>query len=179
MAGLTPLPPTVLHTSTRLTHSQAHSYLSSFLQEAETNPAYRPDATLTPQGVTASSVGADSSLTLNHLKRILHGIEGKRVGSVEFNYGQGPPREHKRRKLDGEEQGFASSPPVADGLSTGKRRQNGAEEVVTVEGEDGEDAAAVVGRGTDNWQDKEDYEHAQVDETGDLGGREPRRTFLS
>lgn len=173
MAGLVPLPQTVVHTSTRLTHREAHDLLSSFLEESQTNPAYRPDAILTQHGPQASSVGEGSNLTLNHLGRILKGIAGQRVGGVEFNYGDGRA---KRRKVDTASQdtgmgGFTSSPPVANDQDA--QDGDGTEEVVVVEGVDGEDQAAIAGQGTGDWQDKEDYEHAQVDEMEDLGGRDP------
>lgn len=159
MAGMTALPQTVVHSSQRLSHRQAHDLLSSFLTEADTNPAYRPDATLTTHGITAAGVGSTSNLTLNHLHRILKGIAGERVGSVDFNYGTGPPK--KRRKVDhGEPQ---SSPPEAQ-----KEHVRNGVEVVGRENEDGEDQPAIVGEETGDWQDKEDFEHAQVDETQDL-----------
>ena len=174
MAGLTPLPQTHLHRSTRLTHGQAHDLLQSFLETAANNAAYRPDAILTQHGVQASSVGEGSNLTLNHLGRILKGIKGERVGGVEFNYGGGPT---KRRKIEGQNGGLGempSSPPVP--VRQQQRTQNGyardGDQVVGVEGVDGEDQAALIGQGTGDWQDKEDYEHAQVDETEDIGGRD-------
>lgn len=177
MAGLTPLPQTVPHTSTRLTHGEAHHLLSTFLEESQTNPAYRPDAILTQHGVQASSVGEGSNLTLNHLSRILKGIAGQRVGGVEFNYGDG---RGKRRKVDARVQGagmgmgeFTSSPPIVKDRSTQNGYSHGQEGVVGVEGVDGEDQAALVGHETGDWQDKEDYEHAQIDETVDLGGKDP------
>lgn len=158
MAGLVPLPQTVNHSSTRLTHLEAHNLLSSFLTEAETNPAYRPDATLTQSGPQALGVGAGSNLTLNHLNRILQGIAGKRIGGVEFNYGQGPP---KKRKVDDE-----SSRSGRKGYAPGA-------EVIEMADGDEQGQAAILGRETGDWQDKEDYEHAQVDETADLDGRDP------
>lgn len=173
MAGLTPLPKTVVHTSTRLTHGEAHTLLSAFLEESQTNPAYRPDAILTQHGVQASSVGEGSNLTLNHLSRILKGIAGERVGGVEFNYGDGG--RGKRRKVEGHAHGaglgtgmadFTSSPPVVKDA----RAEEG---VMDVEGVAGDDQPALVGRETGGWQDKEDYEHAQIDDTVDLGGKDP------
>lgn len=168
MSGLVPLPQTVHHSSTRLTHLEAHNLLSSFLTEAETNPAYRPDATLTQSGPQALGIGAGSNLTLNHLNRILQGIAGRRIGGVEFNDGRGPPR--KKRKVE-DEDGHAkqvtqrASAPV-----------NGEDDVVEMVDGDEEGQAAIVGHETDGWQDKEDYEHAQVDETADLDGRDPADT---
>ncbi|ETI26922.1 hypothetical protein G647_10021 [Cladophialophora carrionii CBS 160.54] len=79
-AGLTPLPPYVHHSTTRLTHRQAHTMLASFLDRAENDAAYRPDSTLTERGPQALSSSSTPNLTLSHLKRILKGIEGERVG---------------------------------------------------------------------------------------------------
>lgn len=82
MAGLTPLPTHHLHSSTRLTHREAHTFLSSFLERADIDAAYRPDSTLTERGPQAVSTGSSPNLTLHHLKRILLGMEGKRVASA-------------------------------------------------------------------------------------------------
>lgn len=154
MSGLIPLPQTVLHSSTRLTHSQAHDLLSSFLAEAENNPALRPDSQITTHAIQSQTSGLNGNITLTHLDRILQGIAGKRVGGVEFNTGT-----KKRRKVDGD---FTSSPPVVSH-----------EQVEEEEVEAGEKEAAVTAEETGDWQDKDDYEHAQVDETGDLPGRDP------
>jgi len=84
MAGLTPLPPAVTHHTTRLTHGEAHSFLSIFLSRAEIDAAYRPDSTLAEGGPQALSTGSSPNLTLHHLKRILLGMEGKRMGKPVF-----------------------------------------------------------------------------------------------
>ncbi|KAK5461042.1 hypothetical protein LTS15_003105 [Exophiala xenobiotica] len=68
----------ILRTS-RLTHAQAHTFLSSFLSQTEIDASYRPDSTLTERGPQAVSTGSNPNLTLHHLKRILQGIEGKRI----------------------------------------------------------------------------------------------------
>ncbi|EXJ65455.1 hypothetical protein A1O7_01796 [Cladophialophora yegresii CBS 114405] len=78
--GLNPLPPHLHHSTTRLTHRQAHTMLASFLDRAENDAAYRPDSTLTERGPQALSSSSTPNLTLTHLKRILKGIEGERVG---------------------------------------------------------------------------------------------------
>ncbi|KAJ9503568.1 hypothetical protein LTR99_002330 [Exophiala xenobiotica] len=79
MAGLNPLPPSHVHSTSRLTHAQAHTFLSSFLSQTEIDASYRPDSTLTERGPQAVSTGSNPNLTLHHLKRILQGIEGKRI----------------------------------------------------------------------------------------------------
>lgn len=153
MSGLVPLPQTVLHSSTRLTHSQAHDLLSSFLAEAENNPALRPDSQITPHAIQSQTSGSNGNITLTHLDRILQGIAGKRVGGVEFNTGT------KKRKLNND---FPSSPPVS-----------GREQIRGEEIEDGEKEPVVTAAETGDWQDKDEFEHAQIDETGDLSGRDP------
>jgi hypothetical protein len=82
MAGLVPLPTHRLHSATRLTHREAHGLLSDFLARADVDAAYRPDSTLTERGPQAVSTGGNPNLTLHHLRRVLVGIEGKRVGGL-------------------------------------------------------------------------------------------------
>lgn len=153
MAGLVPLPPTVTHSSTRLTHSEAHALLSSFLVAAESDPSLRPDSQITPHAIQSQSAGSGGNLTLTHLSRILQGIEGKRVGRADFNAGA------KRSKVNGE---MPSSPPVA-----------GNEQIEEMEVDGGKEEPVLTARETGGWQDKDDYDHAQLDETGDLPGRDP------
>lgn len=122
MAGLNPLPPTITHTTTRLTHLEAHSFLSTFLSCAEVDAAYRPDSTLAERGPQALSTGSSPNLTLHHLKRILLGIEGKRVGKAVFEqegeqqaegdegYDGFEARTTKRARGDDEQGGRRSKP---------------------------------------------------------------------
>lgn len=89
---------------------------------------------------------------------------------MEFNYGRGPAPKKKRKRGDEGEQGFTSSPPVPV--------MDGGEEVVEMADgagtrEHGQGEAALVARETDGWQDKEDYELAQVEEMEDVGDRDP------
>lgn len=159
MAGLTPLPQTELHSSTRLTHREAHSLLSSFLDRAQTNPAYRPDAHVTSHGLESTSSGDRSNLTLHHLDRILKGIAGQRLGGIVWNSGDGY-RAQKRRRVDVERSNQQGS--VRD-----------ESDMVDVNEADGQLEPALGGQEVDGWQDKEDYEHAQVNETAGLDGRDP------
>lgn len=164
MAGLVPLPTHVHHSTTRLSHSQAHSLLSSFLQTAETDPAYRPDSTLSQSGVQSSSAGAGQNLTLNHLERILKGIAGERVGgtdSFDKFFGYRDPASRKR-KFPTEQGDVPSSPPKR------QREEGMTQEIIERTEQDGSDEPAVVAEETDDWQDKEDYEHAQREGAYDL-----------
>ena len=153
-----PLPPFHTHTFARLTHAQAHTFLSSFLTQADSNPAYRPDATLTDRGPVSTSTGtaaagaATSSLggnlTLSNLRRVLLGMEGRRVGGAQFMATSGAggideqvderPRKRVRREVEVDAQG----------------------EVVLEENTDynyNEEGQ----QGQDEWQEKDDYELEQ------------------
>jgi hypothetical protein len=106
MAGLSPLPTHQIHSTERLTHREAHTFLSTFLDHADTEAAYRPDSTLTERGPQAVSTGSSPNLTLHHLKRILLGLEGKRLrgdlvreegeaeGEAEANHNHIQEQEH-------------------------------------------------------------------------------------
>lgn len=183
MAGLTPLPPTITHTTTRLTHREAHDFLDTFLSRAEIDAAYRPDSTLAERGPQALSTGSSPNLTLHHLKRILLGIEGKRVGKqVLEQEGEGAfderelgLRNSKRARGydgyddEGEEQdtngGKRRSKPYTTGLD------------IEIDAEDGDGPALVAHpnisssphlhanhENNDDWQEKETYDLAQSSE---------------
>lgn len=107
-------------TTTRLTHPQAHAFLSSYLLAAHSQPSLRPDAFLSSAGVIASSSGAASSLVLQHLSRVLVGIEGRRIrvdgltdsgkrrrkADVDFAEQEQEERDTKRRKGGEAENGW-------------------------------------------------------------------------
>jgi hypothetical protein len=158
-AGLIPSPPHIQHTTTRLTHRQAHTLLSAFLERTEIDAAYRPDSTLTERGPQALSSSGSQNLTLNHLKRVLQGIEGKKVGGVVKPLTE---EDGTEPQLNLEDQASSAS---------GKRGKRGLE----VEGDQetsrskrqkqefqADDAATPT---TDDWQDP--TVHAQVDEDND------------
>ncbi|KIW82880.1 hypothetical protein Z517_02123 [Fonsecaea pedrosoi CBS 271.37] len=189
-AGLTPLPTSVHHSTTRLTHYHAHSFLSEFLDRAENDAAYRPDSTLTERGPQALSSGSTPNLTLSHLKRILSGMEGKRIGGSlgleeeakgtsentgddeelgglgGTEEGQTPrKRGSQKRALDEDDE---NEDPQAPGSKKQKRKiiysinQEGVEDPqVSAEVEAG--AALDQDRGEDDWQDAETYALAQTE----------------
>ncbi|OAG39105.1 hypothetical protein AYO21_06656 [Fonsecaea monophora] len=189
-AGLTPLPTSVHHSTTRLTHSQAHSFLSEFLDRAENDAAYRPDSTLTERGPQALSSGSTPNLTLSHLKRILSGMEGKRIGGSlgleeeakgksentgddeelgglgEAEEGQTPrKRGSQKRALDEDDE---NEDPQAPGSKKQKRKiiysinQEGVEDP-QVGAEVEAEAALDQDQGEDDWQDAETYALAQTE----------------
>jgi hypothetical protein len=159
MAGLTPLPPHITHRTTRLTHLEAHKLLSTFLTTAENDAAYRPDSTLSERGPISGSVGATPNLTLSNLKRILKGLEGKRVGGgLQLN-------------------------AIIEGQTSGDRKRNRAGDEEPPRNRQSNSLSAVMGDplpeeqptlGTrsegedDGWQDPTEYEREQIDEDVDL-----------
>jgi hypothetical protein len=173
--GLTPLPPTIHHSSTPISHRAAHTILSAFLALAELDPSLRPDSVLSERGPTSSSTPANPNLTLTHLGRIKLGIEGKRVGGAAADYAQnenlefwgtgssGGGAQRKREFNDGEEMPRKGK----------KARGNSTQDVRTVE--DGRDAGqpALVSTSkvqeADEWQDRENYDLAQDDDGVDVG----------
>ncbi|KAJ9606156.1 hypothetical protein H2200_009117 [Cladophialophora chaetospira] len=132
-AGLNPLPPHIQHSTTRLTHLEAHTLLSTFLERAENDAAYRPDSTLTERGPQALSSGSTPNLTLSHLQRILKGVEGKRVGGglkalnkEGNNAGENVNGEEGfegTREIDGESQGIVEDENVE--METPKQQKKG------------------------------------------------------
>jgi hypothetical protein len=174
--GLTPLPPTINHSSAPLTHLAAHTILSSFLSLAELDPSLRPDSVLSERGPSSTSSAANPNLALTHLERIKLGMEGKRVGgggardydgaaTPEFWGNEGPQRGLKRKRTvnDG-----------AETLTKGKKARGASVQGVQIVA-DGLDAGdpVLVSTGTaqdgDGWQDRENYELAQDDDEVDIG----------
>ena len=172
MAGLTPLPPSVHHTTTRLTHLQAHTFLSNFLQTAENEAAYRPDSTLSDRGpVSASTGGGSVNLTLANLKRVLKGLEGKRVGGahlkVDFDGETGASSKNKKRRRDDERDGY-------DGKAAGKRRRQQEEDNFGVDIENGETVIRAEENASEGsgWQEQGVFELEQDDENVDAMNEE-------
>lgn len=166
MAGLTPLPPTVTHSSTRLTHAQAHAKLSQFLQRAENDAAYRPDSTLTERGPQSASSGSNPNLTLHHLKRILQGIEGKKIGGEDVGrfFGDGARAAGLNSGLPFKRKADENGEGEAGIQSSTKRKMVG-----DAHPEHGDDGMGVAVEGeADGWQSKDDYDLAQREGNEDL-----------
>lgn len=166
MAGLTPLPPTVTHSSSRLTHAQAHAMLSSFLERAENDAAYRPDSTLTERGPQSASSGSNPNLTLHHLKRILSGIEGKKIGGEDVGrfFGDGARAAGLNSGLPFKRKADENGNGEVGVDSPAKRRMVG--DAHPEHGDDGT-GIAVVGE-ANGWQSKDDYDLAQREGNEDL-----------
>jgi hypothetical protein len=172
--GLTPLPPTIHHSSAPLTHLSAHTILSSFLSLAELDPSLRPDSVLSERGPTSTSSAANPNLTLTHLGRIKLGMEGKRArGGVrdhdgaetpEFWGNDGVQRGRKRkREADDGEKTPAKKGKKARGASAAATQNV----QIVADGHDAGDPALVstaTAQDGDGWQDRENYELAQDDD---------------
>ena len=158
MAGYNPLPPTVLHASTQLTHAQAHALLSSFLERAAIDPAYRPDSTLTEAGPQSNSSSGNPNLTLHHLLLVKHSMDAKTIGIEDldasfFNRDAvGKP---------GQRRWISSGQPRSRQREEGLATKGGGSGTVS------DETNAVLKEG-EGWQDREDYELAQDDEV-DVG----------
>ncbi|KAI1613631.1 hypothetical protein EDD36DRAFT_201942 [Exophiala viscosa] len=168
MAGMNPLPTHHIHSTKRLTHREAHTFLSSFLDRAEIDAAYRPDSTLTETGPKAVSTGSNPNLTLHHLRRILTGIEGKKVGgdlAQSLGYGDGEDaggdanrKPRSKRPFDLQEE-------------TPRKSKRGVYEVVDSRAgpADDNDAPAIGAMvEDDDWQDKDTYALAQEEGALDM-----------
>jgi len=189
MAGLNPLPPSHVHSTSRLTHAQAHNFLSSFLTQTEIDASYRPDSTLTERGPQAVSTGSNPNLTLHHLKRILQGIEGKRIISnlntdLDLNP-ELPPSSTSADGLDESQPQSSTSTRRAakraydGGPDTTSRKNSKATtrqvyEVTDPQAGPADDsdgpaiAAPTAAADLDEWQDKETYALAQTEGNLDL-----------
>lgn len=128
-------------TTTRLTYPQAHAFLSTYLLAAHSQPSLRPDAFLSSAGVIASSSGAASSLVLQHLSRVLVGIEGRRIRVESLEDGELVGKRKREREVEEQELELERG-----GGGGGKRRKG-------VEADE------------NGWVEKEDFEHAQEEVT--------------
>jgi hypothetical protein len=164
--GLTPIPPTIHHSSTPVTHRTAHTILSSFLSLAELDPSLRPDSVLTERGPTSSSSAANPNLTLAHLGRIKTGMEGKRsktaTGDADYDFlRQDGSRKRKFGSGDEKPRKEKDKNALDNSLQTIEDwRDAGEPALVSTSTAHGEE---------EEWQDREDYELAQDDDEVDVG----------
>lgn len=145
----TPLPPTTIHSSTRLTPSDAHAFLTAYLNRAAADPSYQPDSTLSAHGpVSANTTGAPN-LVIHSLKRVQAGMAGEVLG----------------RDVVMEQQLQEAGEGITDGEDwSGERRKRGRKS----------SDAAAGGKQDVGWQDLETFEREQVDlvEGGDVEDQE-------
>ncbi len=181
MALLNAYPPSVHHPSASkpLDITSAHAMLSTFLQLANLDPAYRPDSTLSERGPESNSSAGNPNLTLHHLNRIKLGLEGRNLGVEDLEAGIFG----KRKASEGRDGGAKKRKWQDRDSATGSGRVGVPKVVSTVE-EDGN--VALTAQNTDTqetaangqgWQDREDFELAQDDGDVDLNNaqREDRR----
>ena len=152
----------------------AHTMLSTFLQIANLDPAYRPDSILSERGPEPNSSAGNPSLTLHHLNRIKLGIEGTNLGVEDLEAGvfgkrratEGRDSGAKKRKWDNRD---SAAPPVRAGISkVVSTAEEDVDAVLTAQHTDAEQAAAAAATTNQGWQDREDFELAQDDGDVDL-----------
>jgi len=80
-AGPTPLPPTIIHKSERISKSAAHDFLAAYLNRAATDPSLQPDSTLSGHGPVSGNAGSAPNLIIHNLKRVQEGLAGKVLGT--------------------------------------------------------------------------------------------------
>jgi len=172
MAGYTPLPPTILHSTNPITHAEAHSLLSAFLERAYNDAAYRPDSTLTEHGPQSTSTATKSDLTLHHLNRIKLGLEGKALGVEDLENGfldsLGGTARKRKRDVDADGSGTPLSGLPATPASNRQLKplsKYSREVFANADEKSISSGPGVAAQLSDNdWQDKEDYELAQGNE---------------
>lgn len=173
MAGLTPLPTHRLHNSERLTHSQAHSFLSSFLERADVDAGYRPDSTLSERGPQALSTGATPNLTLSYLKRILKGMEGRRIGGAALK-----AQEEETMTTNTKSSSKKRSAAAANG-EDGQDMDLSAKKSRRIRPDDDDPTSPIIdatGENDDDWQDAETFALEQqplVDQDPDAAEGDP------
>lgn len=79
-AGPSPLAPTKVLKSERISQSAANEFLASYLERAATDPSLQPDSTLSGHGPVSANTGAAPNLVLHNLKRVQAGLAGEVLG---------------------------------------------------------------------------------------------------
>ncbi|KAI1923459.1 hypothetical protein LOZ45_005015 [Ophidiomyces ophidiicola] len=75
-----PLPPTRIRSTSRISPSAAHAFLTEYLDQAAVDPAYQPDSTLTWKGPISANAGLAPNLAIHNLKRVQAGLAGEVLG---------------------------------------------------------------------------------------------------
>ncbi|PGH15855.1 hypothetical protein AJ80_05386 [Polytolypa hystricis UAMH7299] len=134
-----PLPHTTILSSTRISQSAAHDFLSAYLERAASDPGLQPDAALSGHGPVSANTGSAPNLVIHNLKRVQAGLAGEVLG-----------RDLTFAKLSG------------DGASG---EVGGVFQLQSHKGGDGENWGGQRTGDNDGWQDLQTYEREQqVDE---------------
>ena len=73
-------PPTTVHSSTPISQSAAHDFLTAYLDRASSQPALQPNASITEHGPVSRTTTAAPNLTIHNLKRVQAGLAGEVLG---------------------------------------------------------------------------------------------------
>lgn len=144
----TAYPPTVHHSSIRVSTPEALSLLSAYLEATTTDPSLHPSAHLTENGPVAPSSGHNTGLVLHNLRRVEAGLRGENLGE-DLTF----------QKYGGD--GLPELMP--DGVVEGA-------------GEDVHQGSSYDEQGglemESEWQDKAEFERQQEVVQGDIGKRD-------
>ncbi|ERF75400.1 hypothetical protein EPUS_00193 [Endocarpon pusillum Z07020] len=177
MASFSAYPPFVHHPSAPqpLDVTTAHTMLSTFLQLANLDPAYRPDSILSERGPESNSSAGNPNLTLHHLNRIKLGLEGVNLGVEDLEAGgfgnrrATGDRDSGAKKRKWQNRDSDVPPPVRAGSAkVVSTADEDVDAVLTAQHADAEQAQAAAAATGQGWQDREDFELAQDDGDVDL-----------
>src|SRR5215471_15852061 len=79
-SGPSPLPPTIVHKSERISQSAALAFLAAYLDRAATDTSLQPAATLSTHGPVSGNTGSAPNLVIHNLKRVQAGLAGEFLG---------------------------------------------------------------------------------------------------
>ena len=144
----TAFPPHRIHSSIRITPTDAAALLYAYLENATTDLSLHPNAILSENGPITPYTGSDTGLVLHNLRRLEAGLRGEHI------------------ELDLDFSGNATSQqdvPMVNGID---HHQNGANTDLTNGVGQEEEEAEESG-----WQSIAEFEQEQSDVEGDLGDR--------
>ncbi|MDI1491125.1 MAG: hypothetical protein OHK93_002331 [Ramalina farinacea] len=97
----TAFPPHRTHTSHRIPPSQALALLSTYLDNATTDPSLHPNALLTENGPVTPGAGSNVGLVLHNLHRVQAGLQGEHLAADI------PIKKSATGSVDGDSDGFS------------------------------------------------------------------------
>ena len=177
MASFACFPPTITHSTTRISPSTALTHLSDYLARSATDLSLLPNAQLTESGPAVGSSSAQGGVVIHNLRRVEAGLKGEYLAATvgadaeaavtdsvgvkvhaEVATVQQPSSPTKKRKRQIEDDMLTSRPPKASGQTLLSQSNPAASQ---------QDFGAKNG-----WQDKSEYEQSQNIEQGELGQRD-------
>ena len=149
MAFFTSYPPHRLYSSRQIASSEALSLLSSYLETATIESYLQPSALLTEGGPISATSGINTGLTLHNLKRVEAALRGEHLSAallLDKHDDLGLPQQ----QIEDIEMVQSAVTELASGETAGRND---------------------VGTGTEDWQDKAEFEREQDITQGEVGDR--------